>query len=111
MAVDYRELNKVTPRIYAAVPNTAQLLDTISSSLKTYRCVSDLSNAFLSIPLEGVPRTSVPSRGKGDNGLLLSYPKVICIVLLYVIGWWPRTWRNGLFLPLLFSVVTLMISC
>ena len=51
MTVDYRELNKVTPPIHAAVPNIASLMDTLSREIKTYHCVLDLANAFFSIPI------------------------------------------------------------
>jgi len=51
ITVDYRELNKVTPPIHAAVPNIASLMDTLSRERKTYHCVLDLANAFFSIPI------------------------------------------------------------
>ena len=51
MTVDYRELNKVTPPIHAAVPNIASLMDTLSREIETYHCVLDLANAFFSIPI------------------------------------------------------------
>jgi len=56
MTVDYRELNKVTPTVHAAVPNIASLMGTLSRKiktyhLKTYHCVLDLANAFFSIPV------------------------------------------------------------
>lgn len=51
MTVDYRELNKVTPPIHAAIPNIASLMDTLSREIKMYLCVLDLANAFFSIPV------------------------------------------------------------
>ena len=51
MTVDYRELNKVTPPIHAAVPNIASLMDALSREIETYHCVLDLANAFFSIPI------------------------------------------------------------
>jgi len=49
--VNYRELNKVTLPIHAAVPNIASLMDTLSREIKTYHCVLDLASAFFSIPI------------------------------------------------------------
>jgi len=49
--VDYRELNKVTLPIHAAVPNIASLMDTLSRETETYHCVLDVANAFFSIPI------------------------------------------------------------
>jgi len=51
MTVDYKELNKVTTPVRAAVPNLASLMDTVSREIKTYHCVLDLANAFSSIPI------------------------------------------------------------
>lgn len=50
MTVGYRELNKVTPLVHAAIPNTASLMNTLSRKIETYHCVLDLANAFFSIP-------------------------------------------------------------
>ena len=49
MTVDYRELNKVTPPLHAAVPSLAVLRDTLSHELGMYHYVVDLANAFFSI--------------------------------------------------------------
>ena len=51
MTVDYRELNKVTLPVHAAIPNIAFLTDILSREIKTYHCVLDLANAFFSIPV------------------------------------------------------------
>ena len=48
MTVDYRELNKVTSPLHAAVPSIAAILDTLSHELGTYHYVGDLANAFFS---------------------------------------------------------------
>ena len=39
MTVDYRELNKVTPPLHAAVLNITDLMDKLSMTLGTYHCV------------------------------------------------------------------------
>jgi len=49
--VDYRELNKVTLPIHAALPNIDSLADTLSKETKTYHCVLDLADVFFSIPV------------------------------------------------------------
>ena len=49
MTVDYRELNKVTLPVHAAVTTIASLMDTLSKEIKNYHCVLDLANAFFSI--------------------------------------------------------------
>ena len=51
MTIDYRELNKVTLPVHAAIPNIAFLTDILSREIKTYHCVLDLANAFFSIPI------------------------------------------------------------
>ena len=52
MTVDYRELNKVSPPLFAAMPNVASLLDQLSHDLGTYYYVVDLANAFFSIDID-----------------------------------------------------------
>ena len=49
MTVDYRELNKVTPPLHAAVPSLVALMDTLSHDLGMHHYVVDLANAFFSI--------------------------------------------------------------
>ena len=51
MTVDYRELNKVTFPLHAAVPSIAHILDTFSHELEMYHYVLDLANAFFSIDI------------------------------------------------------------
>ena len=51
MTVDYRELNKVTPPLHAAVSSIADILDTLNHELGTYHYVVDLPNAFFSIDI------------------------------------------------------------
>ena len=48
MAIDYRELNKVTPPLHVAVPSIAGFMDTLSHELGIYHYVVDLANAFFS---------------------------------------------------------------
>ena len=47
MTVDYRELNKVTLPIHAAIPNIAFLMDILSREIKTYHCVLELGKCVL----------------------------------------------------------------
>ena len=51
MTIDYRELNKVTLPVHAAIPNIAFLTDILSREIKTYHCVLDLANASFSITI------------------------------------------------------------
>ena len=51
MTVDYRELNKVTPPLHAAVPSIADILDTLSHELGMYHYVVELANALFSIDI------------------------------------------------------------
>ena len=51
MTVDYRELNKVTPPLRAAVPTIAALMGTLSHELGTYHYVMNLANAFFFIDI------------------------------------------------------------
>ena len=51
MTVNYREVNKVTPSIHAAIPNIAFLMDTLSRELETYHCVLHVANAFFRISI------------------------------------------------------------
>lgn len=44
--MDYLELNKVTPLLHAAVPNTADLMDGLTLILGQSHCVVDLDSAF-----------------------------------------------------------------
>lgn len=46
MTVDYRELNKVTPPLIAAVPDTITLIEHIQSHPGTWYAVIDVANAF-----------------------------------------------------------------
>ena len=48
--MNYKELNKVTPPLHAAMPSIAALMDTLSHELEMYHVV-DLANAFFSIDL------------------------------------------------------------
>lgn len=50
MAVDYRELNKVTLAIHATVPNEVQILEKLTTYLDTWHTVWDLANTFFGIP-------------------------------------------------------------
>ncbi|XP_058132823.1 NEDD4 family-interacting protein 2 [Dasypus novemcinctus] len=52
MTVNYKELNKVTPSLFATEPNIAQLLDDIILHLGPYHFVLDLANAFFSIAID-----------------------------------------------------------
>jgi len=51
MAVDYGELNKVTPAIHAAIPNIASLVDTLSREINLGHNGRFLANTFFSIPI------------------------------------------------------------
>nr|XP_033785733.1 uncharacterized protein LOC117353657 [Geotrypetes seraphini] len=51
MTVDYRELNKHTPPLSAAVPDMITLVEQIQSRTGTWYAVIDLANAFFSIPI------------------------------------------------------------
>ena len=46
IAVGYRELNKLIPPLYAAVPSVMDLMDRLTSELGTYHFGADLANAF-----------------------------------------------------------------
>lgn len=50
MTVDYRELNKVTMPILAAIPCIASQMDILSRDIETYHYALDLANVFFSIP-------------------------------------------------------------
>ena len=63
--MDYRELNKVTPPLHAAVPSVAALMDTLSHELGMYHYVVDLDNAFFSTD---IAQESLPSYGKAGSG-------------------------------------------
>ena len=52
MIVDYRELNKAIPPLFAVVTNIASLLDQLSHELGTHRYVLDLANAFFCIGVD-----------------------------------------------------------
>lgn len=52
MTVDYRELNKVIPHLFAVAPNKASLLDPLSHELGTHHYLLDLANAFLSFDVD-----------------------------------------------------------
>nr|XP_033811836.1 uncharacterized protein LOC117365469 [Geotrypetes seraphini] len=51
MTVDYRELNKHTPPLSAAVQDMITLVEQIQSRTGTWYAVIDLANAFFSIPI------------------------------------------------------------
>ena len=51
IAVGYRELNKLIPPLYAAVPSVMDLMDQLTNELGTYHFVAALANAFFSIDL------------------------------------------------------------
>ena len=48
ITVHYRELNKVTPLLHAAVPSIAAIMDTLSHELGMYHYTADLGHAFFS---------------------------------------------------------------
>ncbi|CAN2390354.1 RNA-mediated [Pristimantis euphronides] len=52
MTIDYRELNKQTPPLTAAVPDTITIVEAIQSHPGTWYAVIDLANAFFTIPIE-----------------------------------------------------------
>ncbi|CAN2391911.1 RNA-mediated [Pristimantis euphronides] len=52
MTLDYRELNKQTPPLTAAVPDTITIVEAIQSHPGTWYAVIDLANAFFTIPIE-----------------------------------------------------------
>ena len=51
MTVDYRELNKVTRPLLAAVLNVRYIMDQLSRELRQYHYVVDLANASFSITI------------------------------------------------------------
>ncbi|XP_063315794.1 uncharacterized protein LOC134615238 [Pelobates fuscus] len=51
MTVDYRELNKHTPPLTAAVPDTVTLIENIQKHPGIWYAVIDLANAFFTIPI------------------------------------------------------------
>lgn len=51
MTVDYRELNKVTPPLTAAVPDTITLVERVQRHPGTWYAVIDIANAFFTIPI------------------------------------------------------------
>ncbi|XP_059689985.1 uncharacterized protein LOC132320724 [Gavia stellata] len=51
MTVDYREVNKVSPPITAAVPEVAELVHQIQVHPGTWYAVIDVANAFFTVPI------------------------------------------------------------
>lgn len=72
MAIDYLELNQVTPTICAAIANIAQILETLTTWLGTCHAMMGLVNAFFSMPTDkhsqDIGRTAV--------GLLRPSPRI-----------------------------------
>ncbi|XP_030058278.1 uncharacterized protein LOC115469623 [Microcaecilia unicolor] len=52
MTVDYRQLNKVTPLLHAAVPDIVTLIENIQNRKGKWYAVIDLANAFFTIALK-----------------------------------------------------------
>ncbi|XP_066433951.1 uncharacterized protein [Eleutherodactylus coqui] len=52
MTVDYRELNKHTPPLTAAVPDTITLIEQVQKHKGTWYAIIDLANAFFTIPID-----------------------------------------------------------
>ena len=51
ITVDYQELNKVIPPIYAVVPSVVDLMDWLTNEPRTYQFVADLADAIFSIDI------------------------------------------------------------
>lgn len=82
MTVDYQELNKAVPPVYAPLTNITSLLKRAGEALDTYHYhfVTDLTNAFFSIPTAPRVKTNLHSPGK-NNRPLPSCPRDIYIAM------------------------------
>ena len=75
MTVEYRELNKVTPPLHAAVPSTADILDTLSHELGAYHYVVGLANAFFSIDIAQESQKQFASTWEGRQWTFTVLPQ------------------------------------
>ena len=92
MTVDYKEINKVIPPLFAAAPNVASLLDQLSHELGTYYVLDNVleSYAFFSIDIRPY-RKSLPSLGKAASEHFMFHPRVTDTALLFVMALWLKT--------------------
>ncbi|KAJ7413695.1 hypothetical protein WISP_88876 [Willisornis vidua] len=67
LTVDYRDLNKVTPPLSAAVPDMLELQYELESKGAKWYTTTDIANAFFSIPLAAKCRPQFAFTWRGKN--------------------------------------------
>ena len=91
MTIGYRELNKVIPPLFSALPNIAILLDQLSHKLGTYHYALDLANDFFSTDIDPERQGQLVFTCEGHQWTITVLPQGYLHSPLFATDLWLKT--------------------